>query len=684
MLVAPIKIDAGVMILENSYSAPLQHKPKHSNPPPPKPTPQDPLNSWSYCNPSNFEDSLPQPYRFITRCLNELLLNRVYSEVFEIEKYKFDSNYEGTVKEVPSSGSFDIEGISFLAFSEGNPYNHLFAGDFYGTLFLLDLNKKVQITKISVIPMKRILHISANTIKDEESITTICVISRGEPFINVFRYKAGDNKLYKSFVINLLKKTEIPDKNTSIFQYPYSSKISLESKFIAVSLYNGNSELFLLPEAQLSRPNSNSQSQNDFKTIKPFGKSQENLIKPQSPSFNLETTIIEINEPFYIIAVKLPLKKKTYEETLSFFIQNAEKKHLEEPLDPKKEKKPLINDSKDLKKILQKASETAINSDFELNEAQFLGESLYNEKEGDISNDFRLPDYRAEVFFIAEKLYLPNEAKIFCKLKEFLITTGLALVWVKQKTVDFHRIQSLNKENLPGFILQRINLANLEENRPNSVNSSVNSSEKTPLMNKPSDLSKKTAIGNIVKPGENIVKTQEIKGFFEKKLVKSLEVLYGITCAAMNSSCTFLAIGLEDGSVFTYDLLLFQEHCYLDKHTKEVSMIKFCEDWTIISGSSDGIIHVYSLRNNRLEMKRSNVFKPNGLEIKSIEVSEIGLAIVVDNQFNARVYDLVHYEKIMRLMPISVMEENKKMWCLWPKCVMSAQKGFFPYLLRFL
>ena len=549
----------------------------------------------------------------------------------------------------------------------------------------MDLNKKVQITKVSVSPGKRILHISANTIKDEEFITTICVISRGEPYINVFRYKVGDNRVYKSFVINFVKKSEIIDKNSSILQYPYSTKISIESKFIAASLYNGNVEIFLLPEAQLSsnsNSNSNSQSQNDLKNmIKPFGKMQENAIKPQSPNFNLETAIIEINEPFYSIAIKLPLKKKTYEETLNFFIQNAEKKPLEEVLDNKKDKKPLINESKDSKKISQKSVETVINSDFESNEAQFIGEILHNEKDGDISTDFRLPEYRAEVFFMSEKLYLPNEAKIFCKMKEFLITTGIALVWIRQKTVDFHRIQSLTKENLPIYILQRIKLAIFEENRLNSsTNSSVNSSGKieVPLVVKPLDPTKKTTVPSLVKPGE-ITKTQEIKTLegFEKKVMKSFEVLYAINCAAMNNSSTFLAIGLEDGSVFAYDLLLYQEHCYLDKHSKEVSLIKFLEDWTVVSGSSDGMIHVYSLRNNRLEMKRSNVFKPNGLEIRGIEVSEMGLAVVVDNQFNARVYDLVHYEKIMRLLPVSVMEENKKMWCLWPKCIMSAQKGLF-------
>ena len=62
-------------------------------------TKQDELNGWKYCNPSLKQDKLPQPYRFIDKCLNQEILRQLYEKVFEIEKYKNDPNYEGSLKE---------------------------------------------------------------------------------------------------------------------------------------------------------------------------------------------------------------------------------------------------------------------------------------------------------------------------------------------------------------------------------------------------------------------------------------------------------------------------------------------------------------------------------------------------------------------------------------------------------
>ena len=698
MLGVTVKSDTGVMILENSLSSKSHNKSKkpdfskttkttasHIRKPP-----QDQLNNWDYCNPSNYEDPLPQPYRFIDRCLNELIMNKVYEQVFEIEKYKSDANYEGSVKEIISSGSFDIEGICYLAYPEGNFQNHLLAGDYYGNVYLLDLNKKVQITKFSVSPGKRVINISANTLKDDDNITTICVICRGEPIIHIFRYKSGENKVYKSFTINLLKKNELIDKNTQINQFPYACKISIESKFVAAAVYSGNIEIFILKEAQISTPLSNSIIPSDFKptSSKNIPIKPSEIVKPQTPTTILDSPIIEIYEPSYSIPIKIPLKTKTYEDTLNNFIQKVEKKNIDEPLDTKQP-------SKDNKKVPsvdpKKAGGTANSqkletnsvmvSDYESNEIQILGEIRRNDKDADISVDFRLPEYRADFFFLFEKLFLPNDVKTFSKVKEFLITTGIVLVWVKQKNIDFHKLQNLTKENLPLWIQQRIKGTNSTEEIRSTTSVSL---KPEPQVNKP-DPSKKHPAATTNTNNANI-KPAEIKNeqqpLVEKKLMKSFDVLYNITVATINKSNTFLAIGLMDGSVFVYDILLFQEHCYLDKHVGEVTHLNFYEDWTIVSGSSDGVIHIYSLKTNQVEMKRTNIFKPKNLEIRGLEISETGMALVIDNQYNARVYDLIHFEKVMKLIPVSVMDELKKQWCLWPKSVMAAQKGKYMMIYK--
>lgn len=678
MLGATIKNDPGVMILENSISSKSQGKYKKTDPSKTSPIhypKKDELNNWEYCNPSNFEDQLPQPYRFINRCLNEMLLNNVYEQVFEIEKYKSNVNYEGLVKEIVSSGTFEIEGVSCLASSFENPTNHLFAGDYYGNIFLLDLNKKIQTAKISVSPGKRVISISANTLKDDDSITTLCVICRGDPMLHVYRYKAGESKLFKNFTICLLKKNEILDKNTPLSLFPYACKISSESKFVILVLYNGNIEIFLLPEPQQALQ-SNSQSQSDFKLgPKQPSKPVDIINKPsqQPPMIILDTAITEITEPFYSITAKIPLKKKTYEETLNSFIQSVEKKNVDEPIDPKlltKDNKKIAVPPPDPKKpspnALKQEAPTIINSEY----AQLLGDIIKNDKDADISPNYEVFRNRAEVFFISEKLCVPNDIKTFSKIKEFDVITGIAIVWMGQKFVDFHRIQSLSKENIPTYIQQRINPTTIITEEKSIKQELQMTAAKVDTLKKPTTPNPPQNTNS--KPNE--IKNQQYVTF-EKKITKSFDVLYDISIATVNKSNTFLALGLIDGSVFIYDILLCQEHCYLDKHVSEVTHIKFFEDWTVVSGSADGVVHIYNLKESRLEMKRTNIFMSNNLEIRGLEISEQGLALVIDNQFNARVYDIVHHEKIMRLLPVSIMDQIKKQWCLWPNPIISAQKG---------
>ena len=72
-------------------------------------------------------------------------------------------------------------------------------------------------------------------------------------------------------------------------------------------------------------------------------------------------------------------------------------------------------------------------------------------------------------------------------------------------------------------------------------------------------------------------------------------MLYPIEASAINKSGTFLALGLNDGSVVIWDLNLNCVKSFLDKHKRSVTCIEFYEDWYLISGSKDGTINMYDL-----------------------------------------------------------------------------------------
>jgi WD40 repeat protein len=56
-----------------------------------------------------------------------------------------------------------------------------------------------------------------------------------------------------------------------------------------------------------------------------------------------------------------------------------------------------------------------------------------------------------------------------------------------------------------------------------------------------------------------------------------------------------MALGLREGTIVVWDLVIDAEKCYLDKHQKEVTELKFFENWKLISGSQDGGVHIYDI-----------------------------------------------------------------------------------------
>jgi hypothetical protein len=79
---------------------------------PKKDQPIAPEDNWELVgNPSVYLDELPQPFRFVNKCLNDMILKPVSDAITKIEERKKTTEYEGFIKEAQATGTLDLEGI---------------------------------------------------------------------------------------------------------------------------------------------------------------------------------------------------------------------------------------------------------------------------------------------------------------------------------------------------------------------------------------------------------------------------------------------------------------------------------------------------------------------------------------------------------------------------------------------
>jgi hypothetical protein len=72
-----------------------------------------PEDNWGLVgNPSVYLDQLPQPYRFINECLDNLIIKPVFNRITVIEEMRKTPEYEGNIKEVMATASVDINGVT--------------------------------------------------------------------------------------------------------------------------------------------------------------------------------------------------------------------------------------------------------------------------------------------------------------------------------------------------------------------------------------------------------------------------------------------------------------------------------------------------------------------------------------------------------------------------------------------
>jgi hypothetical protein len=372
----------------------------------------------------------------------------------------------------------------------------------------------------------------------------------------------------------------------------------------------------------------------------------------------LDVPCQDIIDPIYCVPLKSPLKKKTYEELLNGIINNNNNKTDEnsnnnpassnenKTVAPQIDKKDKSNTSikGELKKMGIKNPVVEVikeEVEYEINEAQYLGEHIKNQKNADITPDFKSPSYKGDIHFVYEKLIVNSQNKLFNKFNEYKIVKGVAISWLQTNLIEIHQIQSISQENIPSFLLIS---KQLECNEEASVKlSDIRKKQET--QSKPENNQKNEKIDKNEKT-DKLDKNEKLEKSdnFEKKITKTFQTLYPISCSASNSSSSFLATGLIDGSVLIFDLFLCYERCYLDKHLGAVSFMRFFEEWNLISAAYDNSIHFYDLQTEKMTLNRTNIFQGKS-EILGLEVAA-GLGVALDEQGNARVYDVIHNEKV--------------------------------------
>lgn len=122
--------------------------------------PVDDLNSWNFCDPDKFVDVLPWPYSMVSTVLEEDILQNVDEKIYEIELMKHNPSYEGGLKKIAPSGTFDIDKIVAIS-NEASTEELSFAGDMLGKLYMLDIQRKLMNFKMELKEKNPVISISA-------------------------------------------------------------------------------------------------------------------------------------------------------------------------------------------------------------------------------------------------------------------------------------------------------------------------------------------------------------------------------------------------------------------------------------------------------------------------------------------------------------------------------------------
>ncbi|CAD8066634.1 unnamed protein product [Paramecium sonneborni] len=586
---------------------------------------KDQLNDWDFCNPNNYIDKLPEPYRFINKIVQKDILLEVYSKVFLIEKYRSDPNYEGPLRTLPPQGIFDISNITTLSSNSSN--QQIAAGDLQGNIFILDMSKKTKTCKKEV-GQKRInkvcLGIREGASDDQKNVCIIGVISHLDPVVQIFKYKPGENKISQIHFIQITKNT------TQIGELPMDIEISKYSQYILITQYNGCLLIYKIPEIKIESQlvGQTTQIQNQNTLLPPLinqkqtqSKDQLKVIIPTN-SYN-DIVATEITEPFYQIKFSGLKREYKFNEIINSFKEQNVPKEIEVKDDKKKQQTNTQQQKK------QEAQQVKEELGLEENNNQLI--IKHQIKDGyDISEEYPAQKFKPYFAFLQEVVNVQNGSKTFDKYKQYEVVVGIVVGWSNTTRLELHYFNQPKKNNLPQYIITQLTL------------------EKEIKLQLP------------------IIKKNEVK-FIE------IPLIYPISCIAISKNNSLLGLGLQQGSILIYDLVFQSERFYLDKHQSIVSHIEFCENERLVSCSYDGSVHIYNTAEGTTLCKRTNQFRKGtkvnyeeqkqGLwRIISLAISSSGIAVVQDAEQEVRLYDVWRGEKIAKLSPIQVMDDQKRKW----------------------
>jgi len=596
-----------------------------------------------------------------------------------------------------------------------NPTNLLFAGDRYGYVTIFDMNKRNMIVKREIAAERRVTGISVISHKYEDTdLITFSVVLHAHKEVYIYRMRTSDNKPVHCFTIVCARNIQAVTEGTKASEMPYKSILAPDGRYISVILYNGSVEVYripdppaVLPGTQVSEPSSINLKIPVKNTLTVPGmnpvpqiKTPERISPVNSKEFpkgslaagSLGSLGGEVKElkKMKTIALKSPEVDKNIEEKLFALVlgevpaglQPVEEKKVNNVTTTVKDAKKAGKGGKEEKEIEKTIPPEFFQKKFEQNEEQVYQKFERSPETGDISEDLEPPKYYPFLFYGQSSIIIQDNSKKQLGIeKTAYITTNIVCVWKQHKLIETYTLETPTKDDVPLYMLN--NLFPKPEKGSESSRSNLGSIDEVLKESAPSKSTTTPQTQNQGQPqGQN--QTQALPGKDKKAVPEndvealqpsaSLMTIYPISCATINKSLSFLAVGMVDGSVVVYDLLIQAEKQALDRHLSEVTQMEFFEDWRLITGSKDGGVNLYDLQDISKTKKYEHVYKVKGNSIVSIQVNEAGMAFVLDNKRNFRTYDLYHFEKIFKVFPGVVMGK-KYQFSLSPYPIIDLAKG---------
>ena len=606
------------------------------------------------------------------------------------------------MKEIIATNFFDFGGISCFANHKTNPTNSLLVGDKSGNVLLLDLNKRALTTRKEIVPERRIIDISAVTIPFEDTyLTTFSVISHATQEVFIYQYKLVDHTMKPLYSIRCAKNVQTINNETEVGEFPFKAVISSEGSYISIILYNGNVEVYKIPEPlatpkggedqggyvsflqpglQVPPMNAPTKVNNSAVPAKGLEKGAPQLqTQAQTPAQLLAANTIELF-PVKKIMLKAPEVEKDPREVLLSLLcgppevdPNVQLEKAKEANVAARDKKPPVQKGKEAPQLVKEETKPII-TPTDLLKKEYMQnpiktfKELRRSSEGDNSEYVEPPLYYPDIYYLQTPVIVQDTSqKQFSFEKVVDLTSDMICVWRQTNTFDIYELEKVTIEHVPAYIIASVfkpvdSIANRSDR--SSINSlSIKADQKA--------APKPIPVQPPVQP--KVVQQQNAEATVLSP-VYSFDMIYPIACSSISKNSTFLSLGLQDGTIIIWDVGLNQQKFVLDKHRLSVTVVSFYEDWRLISGSKDGTVHLYDLQDKSNNIKYQHVFQVSGNSIVEIGVNDAGVAFALDNQRNLRAYDLFHFQKIFKVFPVDPRGKDVS-FSLWPLPLLNVGKG---------